>query len=643
MSIYTAGASGFGFVKSAGSSSWDSSGAMQGAYGSGSPRIGALFFSGLNAVNWADQSVSEIQLTLTFTSAGRSAGKNIGLYRGTKTGLWGTGSAMLGAYLGEFWSGTPAYNSTKTITFSAETYPDIFAGLVGWLNSGLHTLAVYRNETTGSGSSYSTNYLKINGASVAVTYEPLGSKGVLDRDSAVPGDTLTLTVEPAGLGGTITHSVQWTFGSASGEAEILPEGVTETSFTVPSDWLYQLPDAASGTASCILTTYQDGAEKASRAIPFTVNVPESIVPQFTLSAQPDGTSGGYWQHLGGVRLTVADASSAYGATITSIRITGSEDFASDLADAVTPAFAESGVHTYNVVVTDSRGRTAERTLEIDVTALTSPKIDVFTVERYDSRVNDAGETIYEPNPIGTHAWVTLRASVDPAGGNNIPYASVKIAPVGGEETDVAVPWTVAGSYETTADRTLLTAAFELNSAYVFTLSVSDRHSTVTATSRIEKGTAIMDVEPYGVAFGGFSTATADDPKDEFHRRAVFHNGVDGLVRYSEGVTPTGKRWIDGKPVYTFAMQADGTWTGANNAQIYPFGYAADYPIWLDRMDVLIGFNMHYEFTFSSTGNYVRQDASAKVALDSTGISYNLEAGRVPVQRFVFVCEFTLKE
>lgn len=563
MSVFTAGASGLGFVKSASSSSWDGSGAMQGAYGSGSPRIGAMFFPNLGGVNWADQAVSMIQLTLTFGSAGRSAGKTVGLYRGTKTGLWGTGSAMLGAYLGDVWSGTPAYNSTKTITFSADSNPAAFAGLTDWLNGGLFALAVYRNESTGSGDSYSDNYLKITGASVSVTYEPLGSKGTLNAETAVPGDTLTLTVEPANLDGTITHAVQWSLGGAASDVQTLPEGVTEASFTVPESWLYQLPDAVSGAASCMLTTYQDGAEKSSRLIPFTVNVPENIVPAFSARAEPSGTSGGYWQHLGGAKLTISDAASFYGATVVSYEITGSEGVSSALAEITTPAFSESGEHVYAFTVTDSRGRTARQTVQIDVNALADPVITAFSVERYDEYVSDSGETVYEANPRGTRVWATIRAAIDPAGGNNVPTAFIETG--GGR---ISVPWTSGAAYETVNDRTLLTAEFSLNSVYEFTLTVSDLHTSVTAFSRVEKGTAIMDVEPDGVAFGGFSTATEGDPKDEFFRRTVFYGGADGLgLNFSETPELTGGTWFDGKPIWrvskyypNVAFGGVGNWT-----------------------------------------------------------------------------------
>jgi hypothetical protein len=208
-------------------------------------------------------------------------------------------------------------------------------------------------------------------------------------------------------------------------------------------------------------------------------------------------------------------------------------------------FAESGTHTYTAVVTDSRGRTAERTLEIDVSPLAAPVISAFTVERYDAYVNDSGQTVYEANPRGTHVWVTVRASIDPAGGNNAPTAFIEA-----NGTQIALPWTSGAAYETVNDRTLLSSEYDLSDAYGFTLTVSDRNSTVTAFSRVEKGTAIMDVEPDGVAFGGFSTATPDDPKDEFFRKAVFHGGVEGLgLNFSETPELTGGTWFDGRPIW----------------------------------------------------------------------------------------------
>lgn len=555
MSVFSTGASGLGYVAKAGYSSWTSGKAFQGTYGSGEPRVGALFFAGLSSVDWADQVVSEVRLSLSFAAAGRNQGKSIDFYRGTKTGLWGTGSAMLGGFLGSVWTGSNAYNSTVTLYFNAASNAGIFEGLKSWLTGGLHTLAIYRNEGLHSSWNYSYNYLQISGASISVTYEPLGSKGTLSNESVLPDETVTLTIEPAALDGTLTHTVQWTFGEAASDVTSLAEGETEASFTVPYDWLYQIPDADSGEAACVLTTFVDGTETSSRSIPFTVSVPEEVFPTFTASVEPSGTTGGFYQYIGGAKLAFSGAESRYGAAITGYAVSGAEGVEIVLEEYVTPNFTESGAHEYTFTVTDSRGRTASQTLIAEVVAVADPVITAFSVQRYGVRVNDAGETVYEQNAGGDHVWITIAAQIDAAGGNNVPTATIDYGEAdSGETVRIAVPWTSGGSYAVSDDRTLITATIGLNSAYGFTLIVADLHTSVTAYARVEKGEAVMHVGLYGVGHGGYSTATEDAPKSEFYHPAVFYGGTDGLMQYSSTEPmPTGKRWIDGKMIYAYGI------------------------------------------------------------------------------------------
>lgn len=156
-------------VTTAAQSNWSSwSVCQQGAY-NGNTRVGALLFSSLRSSSWSSKSISQITLTLTFTGAGSNSTKTLGMYQGTKTSFTGTGTAMLGTSIGSVSTGGTAYNSTRTITFNSSTNATAFANLVSWLkNTSSLTLAFYVNESASSG--YSTNYLQINSATLAVTY-----------------------------------------------------------------------------------------------------------------------------------------------------------------------------------------------------------------------------------------------------------------------------------------------------------------------------------------------------------------------------------------------------------------------------------------------------------------------------------------
>lgn len=516
MSMKTFAASQLGYVKKTTSSSWAGGAAYQGQYSGGSPRVGVMLFAGLLDVNWAEQAISKIELTLRFAGAGQGRDeKIITAYRGAKSSITGTGQSMIGALIGSFGTNGTAYNSTRTITFSATSNADAFAGLVSWLQSmTTNTLTIYRSETT-SGE-YTANYLKITAASMDITYEVAGSGGRLDRSEADAGEEITLSITPLESDGTVTHAVEWTFGAESSGRIDLGSTLT-ASYAFPMDWLAQIPNAASGTAYCRLTTYVDGVEKATRAIPITLKVPASVVPDFDVLVIPNGTAGGYWQYLGGAKISVLDPVSFYGATIKGYSITVDEGANGTAAILVTPVFAQPGEHRYTVTVTDSRGRSASVASAIYVNALGNPQIDAFSVQRYAAKIDDAGETVYAENLAGGHVWFTIDASIDLASGNNTPTAYILYGPAGGKTQRIDIAW-LSGAASLTAekDRSILTADIPLNSAYEFQLVVEDEVRQVTWAARVEKSTTIMHFagNGYGVSIGGFSGGTMEDPRFE---------------------------------------------------------------------------------------------------------------------------------
>lgn len=547
------------FVKSLSASSWDGSGAMQGEYAGGSPRVGAVFFPGLENVRWEEQEISEIRLMLTYANAGGNWAKTLYLHEGSKAGApSGNGGQMLRDYIGAAGTNGSAYSATRTVYFNAESNGTAFEGLKRWMLKGVYTLALYHDESAGSGK-YSGNYLKITDARISVDYTPKGSSGILSRSEAQPGESITVAITPAEVSGRLTHRVCWKLGGAKSPEVTLPEGSLKASYVIPWEWLNQLPDSETGTAQCVLTTMVDDVERGKREISFTVNVPDGIGPVFEGVICPYGTENGYYQKLGAARITAENAKGQYGASISEIRITGSEGMDATGPEAVTEVFAQSGVHSYTVTATDSRGRTEAKNLTIAVQAVADPRILGFLVQRYEEYTDDDGKTSYRASPQGTRVWVTLSASCDPAGGNNVPGGEIS-SPSG----VTPLPWNTGSGYATTENRALLGGEYDLNSAHDFTLTVKDRQTSVKATVRVESGYATMVIDPWGVSFGGYPDASEDEPQETFYRKAVFKGTTDGLIRYQRNrPVSTGKRWVDGRMIYVAAVALEGISGGVN--------------------------------------------------------------------------------
>ncbi|WP_418465404.1 DUF859 family phage minor structural protein [Faecousia sp.] len=556
---YDMGSNRHAYVKRTTSSDWDSSGAVQGAYGNDYPRVGVIRYEGLrNSVIWADQEISEIAIGLRFLAAGSDTTKTLTFWRGAKSVINGTGQSMIGSEMGSI-SVSNAYNGVRTIELSETTNASLFNAFVSWLKDGqTETLAIYRNEGAGSGR-WSSNYLKIDATTLHIEYEPKGSKGTLNRTSVDAGQNVSLTIDPLDVSGTVTHRVQWSFGSASSSVTELAAGETSADYTIPMDWCSQLPNAVSGQAVCTLTTLVDGVVSATREIPFAVMVPTSVVPSYSFESTPYETTGGYYQHIGKALLSIENAASQYGATITACRIAGGESTDASASSVITDVFEQSGDHVYTATVTDSRGRTTVKTLTLHVMAVSPISISSFLVQRYSEIIGDDGLPYYVATGDGDHVWVSLLASHDPAGGNNQASAAI----TWGASGSASLPWGTVASITYTNDRTVITAQIPANTSVLFKLTVSDGFSSATASSQVELASAIMHVSPNGVGIGMYTLGTPSNRRLDIGYPVYAHVGIAGVTIYTEDEQPTGGVWIDGRPIYRKSFSTGAIAAGAS--------------------------------------------------------------------------------
>ncbi|MBO7669748.1 MAG: hypothetical protein J6S60_04075 [Oscillospiraceae bacterium] len=264
------------------SSEWNSGYAAQGAAKNGQPRDGLMLYGGLrSSVNWADQSVTEVRLYLDFGTAGASARKYIGLYASSRNSAGGVGSAVRGTYFGQFQTSSTTYGAKETVTFNAMTNASVFAGLKNWIENGTTVgLVMFMNES--NSSSYSTNFLNVDGSNIQIDYELKGSKGSITPDPADIGSDVTLHIDAVTASQTVTHTAEFELGSVSSGVIQLAEGVTDYTYTLPMSWLGQLASgASSAAATCTLSTYIGGSLTGTRVISFTAQVPSAYAPQIS--------------------------------------------------------------------------------------------------------------------------------------------------------------------------------------------------------------------------------------------------------------------------------------------------------------------------------------------------------------------------
>lgn len=183
--------------------------------------------------------------------------------------------------------------------------------------------------------------------------------------------------------GSFTNKLRFIFGSVdSGEIAVTGSSYT---YTLPSTWYAQTPNATSGTATVYLYTYVDGILIGTSSQTFTASVKSSVVPSIgsITATGVDLMWNLYLQGHSSVTISVAGCSAGAGARIASYSFQGHElnystQTSQASASATSGVFAISGSLLYTATVTDTRGRSASQTVTISVTAYAAPNISSVT-------------------------------------------------------------------------------------------------------------------------------------------------------------------------------------------------------------------------------------------------------------------------
>lgn len=190
--------------------------------------------------------------------------------------------------------------------------------------------------------------------------------------------------------GSFSHKLKFTLGSATTSEVTIAAGTNSYTFSIPSSWLNQLPTTTSGTATATLTTLVDGSSIGTDSKSFTVQIDDpanpTIVPSIgTVTATKVNSSQTvaawdiYLQTYSQVKITANTLTAGTGATLSSVRFTGqnldyTKSSPSSSENTTSNVITGSGSLTYTVKLTDSRGRTATKTVSISVTAYQPPTV-----------------------------------------------------------------------------------------------------------------------------------------------------------------------------------------------------------------------------------------------------------------------------
>ena len=358
-----------------------------------------------------------------------------------------------------------SHNNDGTKSFSASVDAAIFT---------------YDRNCSGSGS-WNLDTIARASQPSCITY-PITTQNIGDIGS-------TIAIFMNRVSSTFTHTVRYAFGSLSGT---IATGVTsDTSWTIPNDFMGQLPNASSGNGTIYVDTYKDTLFIGTKSVGFTTNVPDNIVPTIDRIQwrETAGTLKPYgWPITQGVSkgtISIVGAAGAYGSTIKSYSITfaGLSGSSSSLSVA---NIAYSGTLPAVAKIIDSRGRSTEKTVNLYVAAYEKPKLLDPIIYRSDSTgAEDAyGEYIFfKVNPSIT--------SGELANSGNIVYVKCKRYSDSTYEehqfsdTDIRSGVTIAASSDYTWD---------------WIISYADKVYTVELNGSVSTGAVVFDILANGQGF-----------------------------------------------------------------------------------------------------------------------------------------------
>ena len=397
---------------------------------------------------------------------------------------------------------------------------------------------------------------------------------------ATIGSQVQFVISAANAG--FTHSLEYQFGSATGLIlDVVPAGTY--TWTPPLSLGSQIPNATSGTMTYKLHTFLSGTVIGVQTYTFPYALPSSVVPSISSVAATEATSGlaaqfgGFVQGKSTLKVTTAAAGS-YGSTIKSCVISFDGKTYSGTS-VTTSAPSKSGSQTITAKVTDSRGRTASKSITISVQPYAKPAITALRVWRCtaDGAADDSGD------------YVGITYAYTIASVNSKNNASAKLE----YKRSTASSWSSLLNNSAYSVSTTVYPDQEMLSDYQWDirLTVTDYFGSTTMTVTLPSAEVLLDLlaTGKGIAFG--KTAEQEDTVDSawlMRLRAglmigndmvmdhVVARGGSGIWTYRKWASGFAECWGNG------AMQTIAVTSASNGgyistdrypAQQFPFPFA----------------------------------------------------------------------
>lgn len=319
---------------------------------------------------------------------------------------------------------------------------------------------------------------------------PRASSFTLSSSSVNVGTSITGTISRAN--GSFKHDVYLGFGTKTWTLATNVD--TSFSATIPMDTLKEIPNAIQGQGNIRVVTKNGNSEVGQKATTFYISAPSNIVPSFSslaIERVDNGVPSAWGVYVKGkskAKLTINGASGIHGSTINKYEISGG-GYSTTGSSFTTGVLNAAGTITFTGVVTDSRGRTATKTVNCSVVDYFSPSVREFVI----GRCNSSGTLTDE----GTYVKVKAVLNYASVSSKNTISAKVEY------KTKSATTWTSAGAITSGKEVIIGGGKIDANTSYDIRLVVQDAFETVTVPMTIPTASTTIDFKSggMGIAIG----------------------------------------------------------------------------------------------------------------------------------------------
>ena len=358
--------------------------------------------------------------------------------------------------------------------------------------------------------SYTAGNMSCSG-SLTLTTIPRASTFSLSNSDFTMGDSIRITISRASS--SFTHKVLLAFGKYS--ATLSSDAATSYTWKTENEvanLASQIPKSVAGVGEIKVETYNGSTLIGTSSKAFTATIASSVVPicgEISV-AETNSTvaslEAGYVKGHSKLLISIGDSKGIDGSTITGYKITANnQTFTTQ--KAITDALSSSGELIITATVTDSRGRTASKTMNITVVNYSSPSVNA-TVTRKAS----ATSTMV----------VSITGTITSLSSKNIANYTIKSKLKA--STDYSSKASNQPMTGTTINITKEVVTYVVGSSYDVQVIVTDKLTSTMITLTLPTDAVILDVNKSGIGIG------------KYRENGVLDVNADLTTIYSKGTT-----------------------------------------------------------------------------------------------------------